>query len=179
MPDSLAGLVLRLMRYNVAQLLKEQIGSTRNYLIDDDSIPKQGENRLQLMRTDKGIWASARLNTQASSVCSRCLSTFTQSLALAIEEEFYPVAEINAATSMFLSEEEGAFTIDYSNILDLSEAVRQYRIALGPMKPLCQADCQGLCPTCGTNLNPGPCSCLVSWIDPRLAPLKQLLDRAD
>ena len=167
------------MRYNVAQLLKEQIGSTREYPIDDNPIPEQGENRLQLMRTDKGIWASARLNTQAPSVCSRCLTPYTQSLVLAIEEEFYPVAGTNTGKPMSLPEEEGAFTIDDSNILDLSEAVRQYRIAVGPMKPLCQDDCQGLCTTCGANLNLGLCSCLMDLIDPRLAPLKQLLDHAD
>ena len=28
-----------------------------------------------------------------------------------------------------------------------------------PLLPLCQDDCQGLCPTCGQNLNEGPCGC--------------------
>jgi DUF177 domain-containing protein len=42
------------------------------------------------------------------------------------------------------------------------------------MKPLCRADCQGLCPVCGTNLNKGTCSCKREWEDPRLAALKKL-----
>lgn len=28
-----------------------------------------------------------------------------------------------------------------------------------PLTPLCQHDCAGLCPSCGKNLNEGPCEC--------------------
>ena len=28
-----------------------------------------------------------------------------------------------------------------------------------PLVPLCDEDCKGLCPTCGANLNEGPCGC--------------------
>ena len=28
-----------------------------------------------------------------------------------------------------------------------------------PLQPLCDEDCQGLCPQCGKNLNDGPCGC--------------------
>lgn len=44
-----------------------------------------------------------------------------------------------------------------------------------PTKFLCRDDCQGVCPTCGQNLNDGPCSCKKS-VDPRLAGLLQLLE---
>jgi len=43
-----------------------------------------------------------------------------------------------------------------------------------PMKPLCQNGCQGLCATCGTNLNRTTCDCQPHWDDPRLAVLKAL-----
>lgn len=45
-----------------------------------------------------------------------------------------------------------------------------------PSKFLCKEDCKGICPTCGKDLNPGPCSC-TKPIDPRLEVLKQLLDK--
>ena len=44
-----------------------------------------------------------------------------------------------------------------------------------PSKFLCQEDCKGLCPTCGKNLNDGPCDC-AKEVDPRLAALAELLD---
>jgi uncharacterized protein len=49
----------------------------------------------------------------------------------------------------------------------------QFYLAL-PMKPLCVADCKGLCPSCGTNLNKSVCGCQAAWDDPRLAALKAL-----
>lgn len=165
------------MRYNVAQLLKEDIGSTRAYAIGQDGGSHDGADHIRLMRTDRGIWASARLNTTDPSVCSRCLMPFTQSFDLTIEEEYYPVADVHTGKPVSVPDEEGAFTIDDANILDLTEAVRQYRIAVGPMKPLCQDDCQGLCTVCGANRSQQACTCLDDAIDPRLAPLLQLLSR--
>jgi uncharacterized protein len=47
------------------------------------------------------------------------------------------------------------------------------------MKPLCRDGCKGLCPVCGANLNVTTCGCDTRWADPRLAPLKALLDDAD
>ena len=43
-------------------------------------------------------------------------------------------------------------------------------------KFLCKEDCKGLCPSCGKNLNLGPCGCRKE-IDPRFAVLEQLLDK--
>ena len=43
-------------------------------------------------------------------------------------------------------------------------------------KHLCREDCKGLCPTCGKDLNEGPCSC-GKELDPRLAVLAKLLDK--
>ena len=49
----------------------------------------------------------------------------------------------------------------------------QYLLAL-PVKPLCDENCQGLCPRCGAPLRDGPCGCSEESGDPRLAVLKNL-----
>jgi len=43
-----------------------------------------------------------------------------------------------------------------------------------PMKPLCSAECRGLCPQCGAELNSGPCGCESETTDPRWEALKVL-----
>ena len=51
-----------------------------------------------------------------------------------------------------------------------------------PMKPLCRADCKGLCPECGADLNAlpeGRCACRAQETDPRWAALAALKDRLD
>ncbi len=43
-----------------------------------------------------------------------------------------------------------------------------------PMRPVCKENCQGLCPTCGINLNENSCACTQDEGDPRLAALRTL-----
>ena len=43
--------------------------------------------------------------------------------------------------------------------LDLEPLARDAVLLELPVAPLCAADCQGLCSTCGANLNNGACAC--------------------
>ncbi len=152
------------MQINVSQLLKESVGSTRDYEVSeavdiaDGNSLVQGEVRLT--HTDRGILVKGKLNTEVEATCSRCLNLFSCPLALTIEEEYFPVTDVVSGNSLPLPDEPGCFTIDEHHVLDLAEAIRQYALLAIPMKTLCRQDCAGLCPTCGQNLNEGPCHCL-------------------
>ena len=63
---------------------------------------------------------------------------------------------------------------DRSPELDLRPAVREQWLLHVPGFALCRDDCKGLCPTCGTELNLGPCDCASSAADPRWATLHRL-----
>jgi len=167
-----------MVKINVSQLFKAPIGSTRNYavnemvdIVGDDSLV-QGE--VGLMRTDRGILAKGRLHTELALTCSRCLTLFGCPLALNIEEEYFPTTDVVTGTSLPPPDEPGCFTIDGHNILDLTEAIRQYALMTTPMKPLCREDCAGLCPTCGCNLNQTTCDCPTKPADPRWSKLIKL-----
>lgn len=58
--------------------------------------------------------------------------------------------------------------------LDLDDLVTSDIVLSLPMKHLCREGCKGICPTCGKNLNDGPCGCREEP-DERLAALKNLL----
>jgi len=58
--------------------------------------------------------------------------------------------------------------------LDLGALLWEEFSLVLPVKPLCKADCKGLCPSCGKNLNEGACDCSLDVGDPRLAALRQL-----
>jgi len=45
-----------------------------------------------------------------------------------------------------------------------------------PMNPLCSADCQGLCPECGCDLNVEKCSCQVICAADKVSPWSALDD---
>ncbi|MBI2849974.1 MAG: DUF177 domain-containing protein [Chloroflexi bacterium] len=167
------------MQINVSQLLKAPIGSVRNYEInqvveiDGCNYPLQGTARL--MRTDHGILVKGTIKTESELTCSRCLNVFKCPLALNIEEEYFPTIDMVTGAPLAPPDDPASFTIDEHNILDLTEAVRQYALLTIPMKPLCHPDCAGLCPTCGANLNQAQCSCPPQPPDSRWAALRELV----
>lgn len=59
--------------------------------------------------------------------------------------------------------------------LDLENFVYSEVVLNLPTKHLCNKNCKGLCDKCGKNLNNGDCGCNKKEIDPRLAPLQELL----
>jgi uncharacterized metal-binding protein YceD (DUF177 family) len=103
------------------------------------------------------------------------LSWFSCPLTLNIEDEYFPITDVVTGASLSLPDEPGCFTIDENNILDLTEAVRQYALLATPMKPLCHQDCSGLCPTCGGNLNQASCNCPPRPADLRWSELSKLV----
>ncbi len=171
------------MQINVSQLLQESIGATRDYEVNeavdiaDGNSLVQGEVRLT--HTDRGILVRGTLNTEVEATCSRCLDLFSCPLTLNIEEEYFPVIDVASGNSLSLPDEPGCFTIDEHHILDLAEAIRQYALLAIPMKTLCRQDCAGLCPTCGHNLNEGPCNCLPPDAESRGTELNKLASVGD
>jgi uncharacterized protein len=151
-----------MVQINVSQQLKAPIGSVRNYRVSevvdiaDAKCLVQGE--IDLMRT-----------------CSRCLSLFSCPLTLNIEEEYSPTMDVVTGTSLSLPGEPGCFTIDENNILDLTEAIREYVLLATPIKPLCHQNCIGLCPTCGGNLNQVLCNCPLKPADSRWSELSKFV----
>ena len=166
------------MQINVSQLLKEPIGSTRKYEVNETIDVAGGGRVVQgevgLVRTDRGILVKGTLQTAVEVTCSRCLSVFSCPLGLGIEEEYLPTTDMASGASLPSPEEPSYFTIDEHYVLDLTEAIRQCIMLTIPMKPLCRQDCAGLCPNCGHNLNQGPCDCLPQEVDPRWSGLSKL-----
>ena len=166
------------MQINVAQLLKEQIGSTRDNKVDAAVDVAGNDSRVQgevkLTRTDRAVLVEGVLHTEVQVSCGRCLSMFNCPLTVKIEEEYYPLIDVFTGAPLPLSDEPGSFTIDEHHNLDLAEAISQYLMMAVPMKPLCREDCAGLCPQCGKSINQGPCGCLPKERDPRWTKLAEL-----
>ena len=132
---------------NVAQLLKEPVGSTRERDISgmmEEEVEGFAQGTAKLIRTDRGVLVQCQLTVETELMCSRCLDTFLCSMSFAAEEEFLSVLDASGNLTMAGPEQEEGFTIDDKNILDLSELIRQYTLLNLPMKPLCRPECSGM-----------------------------------
>jgi uncharacterized protein len=169
--------------FNVAQLLKEPVGSTRTLEVVDELPAPDGDavthirGQVRLIRTDQGIWTEGSVDATVHAECSRCLVRFSRWVTLKLSGEFLPTVDIQTGRRLkHLQDVDDSFAIDGYHTLDLTEAIRQYTIAATPLQPLCQAQCQGICSGCGADLNEGSCGCQQP-IDPRWAPLMNMLTR--
>jgi uncharacterized protein len=143
-------------------------------VVADDGSRGLVEGTLSLLRTKSGILARATLRLRYHDVCSRCVTPTEVPLELRIEEEYQPTVDILTGAAAPRPEDPSAFLIDEHHVLDLTEAVRQYRVLAAPMQPLCRPDCAGLCSVCGQNLNESPCACPREEYDRRWSALAKL-----
>lgn len=144
--------------------MKSSIGAERHYDVDEalkiNGEEVQVKGTVKLVRTDRGILATGLLDATLKIDCSRCLQPFDCPVNIHFEEEYFPSIDVVTGLEVEIPEDQPlSFTIDEHHIISLDEAIKQYAILALPMKPLCRADCPGLCPTCGKNLNAGPCGC--------------------
>ncbi len=109
------------------------------------------------------------IQTTIHGVCDRCAADFTQDVGFPIDVVL--VKELANEEN----EDEWVFPLE-GNDADLEDIVRTVFVLNMDNKLLCSPDCKGICCRCGKNLNEGPCTCQKE-IDPRLAALRQLLDK--
>ena len=171
------------LQVNVAQLLKEHVGATRVVELDgpllelEDSAPAHVSGKLTLTRTDQGVWVSGPVEISADTDCSRCLVPFTLWLKVKVDEVYLPTVEVSTGAKLRYADAQDveSLKIDDHHVIDLTEALRQYRLAAMPMAPLCRPECAGICPQCGTDRNEASCDCEPP-IDARWAKLRELLN---
>ena len=170
------------LKFNVAQLLREEIGARRNHSFAENALPLDGETTLQQLegkarftRTATGVLVDVEARGVVELPCIRCLNPSHQQVDVHFRDEFHSKVEVNTGAPLPKPDEEDPFFITENHLLDLGEAIREYALLELPMQPLCKPDCKGLCPICGADLNAGDCGCTVDEDDDRFAVLKDLL----
>ncbi len=110
--------------------------------------------------------------------CSRCAEPFQLPVHASFDLQYLPQAANKGEGELEIAEEDLGVAFYEHESIDLGHLMREQFYLAMPMKPLCRADCKGLCPNCGANLNTVTCGCEVRWEDPRLAGLRHLVDGA-
>ena len=122
----------------------------------------------------RNLAGALELTGQASTCldvkCDRCLKPITVELTVPVETLL--------AEELANSEEGDDIVLLTNGGVELDEIFTPACVFALDGKYLCSEDCKGLCPTCGKDLNKGPCSC-GKEMDPRLAVLAKLLDNQE
>jgi uncharacterized protein len=143
------------LKINVGFLLHQAVGTSRDIHFDlpelqvaSDFVLHDFKGVARIGRTPQGILVQAEFTAGLIAECVRCLAEFHQQLQATFTELF-------AFDSRTVTDS-GLYVPDDSNI-DLAPLVRECILLEIPIKPLCKADCKGLCVVCGEDLNTTVC----------------------
>jgi uncharacterized protein len=162
------------LRFNFGFLVEAKIGTSRTIELDYPTIDVEDitltplTGVLQVTRTSEGVYLSGRLNATTAVTCVRCLTDALNTVKVSLEELLYYPPSSAPPGELFIGED---------GFFDLNPLTRELTLLEVPFNPICKPDCQGLCQECGANLNEGDCGCTEDETDPRLAILKELLNK--
>lgn len=131
--------------------------------------------QVTLEKSSRQILLRARVTSNALFQCDRCLDEFSRKILPALQVVYVWDVQDRSAD---LNEDVRTLTSD-TNIIDISDAVRDSVLLAIPLKLLCKEDCAGLCARCGKNLNhtaDGSCDCAPGETDARWNKLAGLVE---
>ncbi|MDA8079698.1 MAG: DUF177 domain-containing protein [Nitrospiraceae bacterium] len=143
--------------------------------IDDVSPPSPVKARLDVAKAEQEIIIAGSLQAELQLQCSRCLRDFRRSLDIPVNVVYHPLEE-KQGERHGLKDDEMDLGF-YRDEIDLQDLFREQILLNTQMKPLCDEQCKGICPHCGTDLNISGCACGSRQTDPRLEVLRKLLDK--
>jgi uncharacterized protein len=131
-------------------------------------VPEQVPAEFVISKASTGTVFELRFTTRLHGPCFRCLDDAVLELPIAAREyQATNPGEAEELRSQYLEDDR----------LDLGGWARDAVALELPDKILCRADCAGLCPVCGKNLNDEPHTHEDKATDSRWAPLEALRER--
>jgi uncharacterized protein len=108
-----------------------------------------------LTKSGDRLHLHANASSEGDFECTRCMEPFARVISAPIDVAFVPPGLVSDP------EDPNVHVYDplTSAYIDITEDIRDALALAIPMKNLCRPHCKGLCPTCGKDLNLGPCGC--------------------
>ena len=152
-------------------------------LLEDEvqTAPLKSTGRAELIRENRGarevvedIRLVGSFSTEVEVKCARCLEPVHNKLAETFDLLYRPIGVDANGAEHAISTSETEIGYYNGDGLVLEDVLREQVLLSLPEKTLCRADCKGLCPGCGRNLNTEQCSCESTEVDTRWSALSDL-----
>ena len=124
------------------------------------------------------VMVQGQLSCTVMMACSRCLvrheqfvnERFKIRFSREIPRDLLP----SDSEDIELTADQIGLVFFKDDTIDLKETLQEQVVMALPYKPLCSADCKGLCPRCGADLNQQDCGCEANESSSPFAVLKNI-----
>jgi uncharacterized protein len=134
--------------------------------------------RLKAFRIRELFEVRGSFRTRMRLPCSRCLKDFDTPLAsdfeLTYTKEVPGLMDVFEDEDIELRVEEIGMIYFKGEEINLQQGIQEQVVMAFPLQLLCDKNCKGLCPKCGSNLNRGDCGCKREPVSNKFAALKNL-----
>jgi len=151
---------------NLKNEFKKENFIERDYEIpfEDLNLPEEYSSKkdvkihMYIFKEKDGYAVSMEFKSGINLECGRCLEHFDMDLSgssnVFLSKKKLKSGELHGADLdvKYLEDEEH---------FNLNDFVREEIIIKTPMKPLCDENCKGICPICGSNRNENSCDCEI------------------
>lgn len=124
---------------------------------------------LKLESVGEGVLVTGTGVVTLAGECTRCLKPISDSLEIDIQELYYYPG----------NEPDDEAARNEGERIDIEPVLRDAVVLDLPFAPLCNQDCQGICPVCGSDLNDDPDHGHDIELDPRWGSLEQWSAKQD
>jgi len=121
---------------------------------------------LRLESVTEGVLATGDLQTVAKGECIRCLDPINLELDRNFQELYFYKADPEAEDQLLMD----------GDVINLEAPIRDAIVLALPINPVCDEDCEGLCPDCGQKWSELPEEHAHQQVDARWSALKGLLE---
>ena len=137
------------------------------------SFPSPMKVKGEITNTAGYMRMTLTMSVDYQAACARCLTPVSGCFSLDLEKTVASRDMLDGLDEDRLDD----YAIIDDGFLDMDEPLLEQIEMEFPVRFLCRDDCRGLCHKCGHNLNEGECGCDTRDIDPRLEPLRKLLEK--
>jgi uncharacterized protein len=134
------------LKFNVAQLLREEMGARRDYSFTENSLDldenlklRDIDGTVRFTRTASGVWANVKARGKVRMTCVRSLEEFDQPVELEFSDQFHSVIDIFTGGTLPTPTEEDPFFLNELHMADIGEAIREYTLLELPLNPVSPA----------------------------------------
>jgi uncharacterized protein len=143
--------------------------------------PLQATGRAELIRENRGarnvvddIRLVGSFSTEVEVRCARCLEPVGNVIAEKFDLLYRPLGVDARGDEVSISQAETEIGYYQGEGILLEDVLKEQVLLALPLKQVCRANCNGLCPHCGKNLNVESCDCVATMQDPRWAALEDI-----
>ena len=137
---------MTLLKFNVAQLLREEMGARRDYefteqslALDEQLMLRDISGNVRFTRTASGVWANVKVRGVVRLTCVRSLEEFDYTVQLVFADQFHSVVDVFTGGTLPKPTEDDPFLLNELHMADVGEAIREYTLLDLPLNPVSPA----------------------------------------